>query len=132
MSNATTQKIKVSELFCCFCSVPTWELTSNDIIAGNGRILCVHNYELDQKILVGGYYREWSNDGKLNSEEQLTSLKILTSQMEKADGKNKLADMLLLLKCFEIKMVKLLGCSSVGASLCSWPTKKKLPSLKIW
>ena len=31
---------------------------------------------------------------------------------------------LLLLKCFDIKMVKLPGCSSVGASLCSWPTKK--------
>ena len=47
------------------------------------------NNELDQKIKVGGNYREWSNDGILNSEEQLTSLKILTSQMEKADGENK-------------------------------------------
>ena len=33
---------------------------------------------------------------------------------------------LLLLKCFDIKMVKLPGCSSVGASLCSWPKKKKI------
>ena len=31
----------------------------------------------------------------------------------------------LLLKCYDFKMVKLPGCSSIGASSCSKPTKKK-------
>ena len=35
-----------------------------------------------------------------------------------------LAERLLLLKCYDNKMVKLPGCSSVEASSCSWPTKK--------
>ena len=35
----------------------------------------------------------------------------------------RLADRLLLLKCYDNKMVKLY--SSIGASSCSWPTKKK-------
>ena len=45
--------------------------------------------EHDQNTLVGGYYREWSNEGILNSEEQLKAIKILTNQMKKADGENK-------------------------------------------
>ena len=47
------------------------------------------NKEHDQKSLVGGYYREWTIEGLLNTEEQLKSIKILTSQMEKADNENK-------------------------------------------
>ena len=35
------------------------------------------------------------------------------------------ANMQMLEKCYDIKMVKLPGCSSVGASLCGWPTPKK-------
>ena len=39
--------------------------------------------------------------------------------------KYRLADRLLLLKCYDSKMVKLPGYSSVGASSCSKPTKKQ-------
>ena len=38
---------------------------------------------------------------------------------------------LLLLKCFDIKMVKLPGCSSVGASLYIWQTRKKKKNVNI-
>ena len=37
-------------------------------------------------ILICGYYREWSNDGLLNSKAQLTATKELTRQMEMADA----------------------------------------------
>ena len=37
----------------------------------------------------------------------------------------RLADRLLRLKCYDNKMVELPGCSSVGASSCSWPTTTK-------
>ena len=40
----------------------------------------------------------------------------------------RLADRLLLLKFYDKKMVKLPGCSSIGASLCSKPTKKNIPN----
>ena len=45
-----------------------------------------------QNILICGFYREWSNDGLLNVEEQLKGIKILTAQIEAADkeGKNQL------------------------------------------
>ena len=36
-----------------------------------------------------------------------------------------LADRLLLLKCYDNKMIKLPGCSSIGASSCGWLIKKK-------
>ena len=39
--------------------------------------------------LVGGFYREWSKDGLLTTDEQLTSIKVLTSQIERADTENK-------------------------------------------
>ena len=39
--------------------------------------------------------------------------------------------MLLLVKCFDIKTVKLPRSSFVGTSPCSWPTKKKFLYLKI-
>ena len=40
----------------------------------------------ENDILICGYYREWSNDGLLNSEEQLSAIKELTRQMEMADA----------------------------------------------
>ena len=43
----------------------------------------------------------------------------------------RLANMLLLFKCFDIKMAKLPGCSSLGASLCDWPTKNKKKKRKL-
>ena len=43
----------------------------------------------------------------------------------------RLAYGLLLLKCYDRKMVKLPGCSSIGTSLCSWPTKKKDEDRKL-
>ena len=46
----------------------------------------------------------------------------------------KIADRLLLLKCYDNKMVKLLGCSFIGASSWCWPTttKKTIYLLQSW
>ena len=40
-------------------------------------------------ILICGFYREWSNDGLLNTQDQLDAIRILTSQIEKADAEGK-------------------------------------------
>ena len=42
-----------------------------------------------QNLLLCGCYREWSNEGLLNVEEQLTAIKYLTSQFEQADSEQK-------------------------------------------
>ena len=42
-----------------------------------------------QNILICGFYREWTNDGLLNVEEQLEAISILTKQFEQADAENK-------------------------------------------
>ena len=42
-----------------------------------------------KNLLICGFYREWSKDGLLNSEEQLSAIKILTSQIEKSDAESK-------------------------------------------
>ena len=39
-------------------------------------------------VLIGGSYREWSQNGnKLTEEEQVNNIKILTEQMERAANK---------------------------------------------
>ena len=43
----------------------------------------------EQNILISGCYREWTNEGLLSVEEQVKAVKILTSQMEKADSEKK-------------------------------------------
>ena len=45
--------------------------------------------EHKQNILICGIYREWSKEGLLNLEEQLTAFKILTKQIEAADLEKK-------------------------------------------
>ena len=42
-----------------------------------------------RNILVCGFYREWSNDGLLNVEDQLKAIKELTTQIEAADNEKK-------------------------------------------
>ena len=42
-----------------------------------------------KNVLVCGLYREWSSDGLLNMEDQLNTIKILTSQIEAADLEKK-------------------------------------------
>ena len=42
-----------------------------------------------RNILVCGFYREWSNDGLLNVEDQLKAIKELTTQIEAADNEEK-------------------------------------------
>ena len=42
-----------------------------------------------KNVLVCGYYREWSKNGRKTEKEQLTSIKVLTEQMERASKENK-------------------------------------------
>ena len=42
-----------------------------------------------QNILLSGFYREWSNEGLLNVDEQLEAIKIFTKQIEKAASEQK-------------------------------------------
>ena len=42
-----------------------------------------------QNILICGFYREWSSEGLLTIEEQLTAIKNLTKQIENAGNEHK-------------------------------------------
>ena len=46
--------------------------------------------EHEKNLLIGGFYREWSHEGRKSSEIQLEAIKIFCSQIEKAssEGKN--------------------------------------------
>ena len=47
-----------------------------------------------KNLLVGGYYREWSKNGKKSEKEQVESIKVLVEQMEKATNEKKTVVML--------------------------------------
>ena len=47
-----------------------------------------------KNLLVGGYYREWSKNGKKTEKEQVESIKVLIEQMEKATNEKKTVVML--------------------------------------
>ena len=42
-----------------------------------------------QNILIGGFYREWSNEGLLSLDKQLEAIKLFTKQIETADNEHK-------------------------------------------
>ena len=47
-----------------------------------------------KNLLVCGYYREWSKNGKKTEKEQVESIKVLVEQMEKATNEKKTVVML--------------------------------------